>query len=65
MTEIFDSSGFRGGNFGSKYKTMRLRAGSKSFQLMPISLNMIKFQFISANTCASASKKPGDFIALI
>ena len=49
----------------SKYKAMRVRTGSKSFRLMPVSLNIIKLQFISTNTCASASKKPGDFIALI
>jgi len=50
---------------GWRYKAMRIRASSKSFRLMPTSLNIIKLQFISTNSCASDSKKPGDLLALI
>jgi len=50
---------------GSKYKAMRITASSKNFRLMPILLNIIKLQFISANSGASDSKKPEDLLVLM
>jgi len=41
---------------GLNYNAMRIRYSSKSSRLMPISLNIIKLKFKSANTYASDSK---------
>jgi hypothetical protein len=52
-------SDFLGVIMGLNYKAMRIRYSSKSSRLMPISLNIIKLKFKSANTYASDSKKRG------
>jgi len=44
---------------------MRITASSKIILLMPAALNIIKLQFINADTCTSDPKKPGDDLALI